>query len=77
MTYVCCRRVTYEESYLPFLFPGFSSRTVPVASTSTHLEASEDEDEGVTDPQRVSFKGRRTFGKHGEEVEVRVHPLSC
>ncbi|KAF8510578.1 hypothetical protein BU17DRAFT_97984 [Hysterangium stoloniferum] len=63
--------VSYEQSYLPFLFPGFSngrpSTDVPSTSDAgqeSHIERSE----------HSLYKGRRKFGKHGEEQQVSEPP---
>ncbi|KAI6003298.1 hypothetical protein F5J12DRAFT_722794 [Pisolithus orientalis] len=57
------KRVTYEQSYLPFLFPSLSDgENERVRGHEGRLHA------GMKNTVSLRPRGRRTFGKHGREV---------
>lgn len=80
LTRLC--RVSYEPSYLPFLFPGLEKdsntsmhTTAAVIKTNPASESDDSHESGELEPSIV-YKGRRKFGKHGrEEIEVCVLAL--
>lgn len=77
--------MTYETSYLPFLFPGGSD----TSDSDPSSESGQMEDEQAQPQRRKGMSGskkllgRREFGKKGKEVvlvsnddleDVRLHP---
>ncbi|KAF8511986.1 hypothetical protein JB92DRAFT_348177 [Gautieria morchelliformis] len=62
--------VSYEPSYLPFVFPGFpssSKHTIPAGRVKPEADESHEDGECVDEMEVVSYKGRRKFGKYGKE----------
>ena len=53
--------VTYEASYLPFLYPPSSHGDDKNLTPQPNISG----------PSQVKFMGRRVFGKEGREVSVR------
>jgi hypothetical protein len=72
--------VSYEPSYLPFVFPGFpssSKHTAPVTRVNPESDESNDDGESFDKMAVVSYTGRRKFGKYGKEQTEACNDTSC
>lgn len=72
--------ISYEPSYLPFLFPGLSStskNTILVADVNTEPDGSHEGDDSWDGSEVINYKGRRKFGKHGKEATEASNHTCC
>lgn len=62
--------ISYEPSYLPFLFPGLSTtsmNTIPTTDTKAEPDDWHGSNNTFDEAAETKCRGRCKFGKHGKE----------